>query len=182
MPRHPDDEPPPEEEISCPGPTSGRTCFEWDGSGEHRVTLTATAFGLFAFLVWYRRLGDAGRDRPGPEAIAPYEFAGAILGSLLVMRTNAGIDRWYEAGKLWGGIINESRNLAILIVIANGTDRRTSRGAASSWAGSSGSATPPAGASAGQKNYVAGDRRADRRRGDRPGRRVGAQADLAISY
>jgi len=45
--------------------------------------------------------------------IAPFEFAGAALGLLLVLRTNAGYDRWWEARKLWGGIVNQSRNLVI---------------------------------------------------------------------
>ena len=38
------------------------------------------------------------------------------LGALLVLRTNAGYERWWEARKLWGGIVNQSRNLAILAV------------------------------------------------------------------
>jgi putative membrane protein len=46
-------------------------------------------------------------------AIAPFEFAGAALGLLLILRTNAGYDRWWEARKLWGGIVNQSRNLVI---------------------------------------------------------------------
>jgi len=46
-------------------------------------------------------------------AVAPFEFAGAALGLLLVLRTNAGHDRWWEARKLWGGIVNQSRNLVI---------------------------------------------------------------------
>jgi ion channel-forming bestrophin family protein len=46
-------------------------------------------------------------------AIAPFEFAGAALGLLLIIRTNAGYDRWWEARKIWGGIVNQSRNLAI---------------------------------------------------------------------
>jgi ion channel-forming bestrophin family protein len=35
-------------------------------------------------------------------AVAPFEFAGAALGVLLILRTNAGYDRWWEARKLWG--------------------------------------------------------------------------------
>ncbi len=46
-------------------------------------------------------------------AIAPFEFAGAALGLLLILRTNAGYDRWWEARKLWGGIVNQTRNLVI---------------------------------------------------------------------
>lgn len=45
--------------------------------------------------------------------VGPFQAAGAVLGLLLVLRTNAGYDRWWEARKLWGGIVNQSRNLAI---------------------------------------------------------------------
>jgi ion channel-forming bestrophin family protein len=45
--------------------------------------------------------------------VGPFELGGAILGILLVMRTNGGIERWWEARKLWGGIVNQSRNLVI---------------------------------------------------------------------
>jgi ion channel-forming bestrophin family protein len=44
---------------------------------------------------------------------APYETVGAVLGLLLVFRTNAGYDRWWEGRKLWGGIVNQTRNLVI---------------------------------------------------------------------
>jgi putative membrane protein len=45
--------------------------------------------------------------------VAPLEIAGAALGLLLILRTNAGYDRWWEARKLWGAIVNQSRNTAI---------------------------------------------------------------------
>lgn len=45
--------------------------------------------------------------------IVPFGFAGVVLGILLVIRLNAGYDRWWEARTLWGGIMNQSRNLAI---------------------------------------------------------------------
>jgi putative membrane protein len=45
--------------------------------------------------------------------VAPFEIAGACLGLLLVLRTNAGYERWWEARKAWGGIVNQSRNIAI---------------------------------------------------------------------
>jgi putative membrane protein len=32
--------------------------------------------------------------------VNPFEIAGAVLGLLLVLRTNAGYDRWWEARKL----------------------------------------------------------------------------------
>lgn len=46
--------------------------------------------------------------------LSPYEFTGAALGLLLVLRTNAGYDRWWEARKLWGGLVNQCRNLGII--------------------------------------------------------------------
>src|SRR5690606_37599822 len=46
------------------------------------------------------------------SGIAHYELIGAMLAVLLMLRTNAGYDRWYEGRKLWGGIVNQSRNLA----------------------------------------------------------------------
>jgi ion channel-forming bestrophin family protein len=51
----------------------------------------------------------------------PFEVAGAVLGLLLVLRLNAGYDRWWEARKLWGGIVNQSRNLA-MAALAYGPD------------------------------------------------------------
>ncbi|MCA0402250.1 MAG: hypothetical protein LCH30_00485 [Proteobacteria bacterium] len=48
--------------------------------------------------------------------ISPFEYAGAIMGLILVFRVNAGYDRWWEARKLWGTVVNSSRNLAIIII------------------------------------------------------------------
>lgn len=48
--------------------------------------------------------------------ISPFEYAGVIMGLILVFRVNAGYDRWWEARKLWGTVVNCSRNLAIIIV------------------------------------------------------------------
>lgn len=48
--------------------------------------------------------------------ISPFEYAGVIMGLILVFRINTGYDRWWEARKLWGSVVNCSRNLAIVIV------------------------------------------------------------------
>jgi ion channel-forming bestrophin family protein len=53
--------------------------------------------------------------------LTPYEILGAALGALLVLRTNAGYERWWEARKLWGGIVNQSRNL-VIAALAHGPD------------------------------------------------------------
>lgn len=64
--------------------------------------------------------------------LAPYEVAGAVLGLLLVLRTNAGYDRWWEARVLWGGIVNQARNLAISAV-AYGPERPEWRDRLTRW-------------------------------------------------
>ncbi|PJD93525.1 MAG: hypothetical protein CK423_07150 [Legionella sp.] len=48
--------------------------------------------------------------------ISPFEYAGGVMGLILVFRVNAGYDRWWEARKLWGNVVNCSRNLAIVII------------------------------------------------------------------
>lgn len=66
------------------------------------------AIGLAVALLEHFSHGHTGLT------VTPFEFIGVVLGLLLVLRTNSGYDRWYEARKLWGGIVNQSRNLAIL--------------------------------------------------------------------
>ncbi len=41
-----------------------------------------------------------------------HSLVGLALGLLLVFRTNASYDRFWEGRKQWGGMVNESRNLA----------------------------------------------------------------------
>ena len=48
--------------------------------------------------------------------IGPFEYGGLIMGLILVFRVNAGYDRWWEARKLWGNIVNRSRHLAIILI------------------------------------------------------------------
>lgn len=47
----------------------------------------------------------------GIDPIA-HSLIGVALGLLLVFRTNASYDRFWEGRRLWGGIVNECRNLA----------------------------------------------------------------------
>jgi ion channel-forming bestrophin family protein len=92
-----------------------------DGDGgQNRVQRPVIITFLFASLIWFIDWATPTEIDLG-ISVAPYEFAGAILGSLLVLRANSGLDRWWEGRKLWGAITNQSRNLAI-IVLANGPD------------------------------------------------------------
>lgn len=93
------------------------------GSISPRVMPLVLTFGLIATLIclaaWYAE--SALQIRIGLE-VAPFEIAGAVMGLLLVLRTNAGYERWWEARKLWGGIVNQSRNVVISALAYGPTD------------------------------------------------------------
>ena len=52
-----------------------------------------------------------------------HTLVGLALSMLLVFRTNASYDRFWEGRKLWGGIVNESRNLIRAAYVHLGTER-----------------------------------------------------------
>jgi putative membrane protein len=69
-----------------------------------RVSL-CTVFAL-AVVIFHERVHSVD--------ISPtiHTLVGVALGMLLVFRTNASYDRYWEGRRMWGSIINESRNLA----------------------------------------------------------------------
>jgi putative membrane protein len=82
-----------------------------EGSAIPYVFRRTLVFGFIALVV------TLVEKYPGVRSVAipitPYEVLGVALGALLVLRTNAGYERWWEGRKLWGGIVNQSRNLVI---------------------------------------------------------------------
>ena len=42
-----------------------------------------------------------------------HSLLGLVISLLLVFRTNTAYERWWEGRKLWGGLVNNSRNLAL---------------------------------------------------------------------
>ncbi len=70
--------------------------------------LTLYALAIAAIDAWYH--GDLVRLNAGFHTLL-----GLVLGLLLVFRTNTANDRWWEGRKLWGQLVNDSRNLAIKI-------------------------------------------------------------------
>jgi putative membrane protein len=93
-----------------------------EGSETPRVLRRAARFTLIS-LVIYALHKWPHTPQLGIQ-VAPFEFAGAVLGILLVLRTNAGYDRWWEGRKLWGGIVNQSRDLAIAALAYGPPDSR----------------------------------------------------------
>lgn len=45
--------------------------------------------------------------------IAMHSLLGIVLGLFLVFRTNTAYDRWWEGRKLWGALVNSSRNFSM---------------------------------------------------------------------
>lgn len=85
--------------------------FRVHGSVSPYVIGRVAVFTLFGLVVW---IIFHFYDIHLGMAVGPYEFIGAVLALLLVLRTNSGYDRWYEARKLWGGIVNQTRNLGTI--------------------------------------------------------------------
>ncbi len=81
------------------------------GSALPLVMPRALLFGLFALAVTAVDLNTSLPDLN--IEITPFEVAGGVLSLLLVLRTNAGYERWWEGRRIWGDIVNRSRNLAV---------------------------------------------------------------------
>ena len=70
--------------------------------------------GYAAGVAWleleYWRLSDKSYVRNLPVM---HSLLGFAISMLLVFRTNTAYDRWWEGRKLWGSLVNNSRNLAM---------------------------------------------------------------------
>ncbi len=87
-----------------------KTALAWTGSVTPRVLPRVVVTAIYAAAVVYVTKLFPHFVLP----ITPFEYSGAVLGLLLVVRVNQGLDRWWEARKIWGSIVNQSRNLAII--------------------------------------------------------------------
>lgn len=67
--------------------------------------------GLYGLLVAFLLLDYLGLTFKSSTVL--HSLLGFVISLLLVFRTNTAYDRWWEARKLWGSLVNNSRNLAI---------------------------------------------------------------------
>lgn len=99
------------------------------GVGMQLAKLLA-AMAVYCLLVaWVVQHYDIPSVRFGPEATL---LNGIILGLLYGFRNRAAYDRWWEGRRLWGQLVNDSRNFAIKIAaivprasIERAADQRT---------------------------------------------------------
>ncbi|MBN8660569.1 MAG: hypothetical protein LCH63_03475 [Candidatus Melainabacteria bacterium] len=90
----------------------------------HQIPVASRVWVYLAVMTVYCVLVEwvAGRNfnsRVMKEAGAA-AFSSAVLGLLLVFRTNTAYDRWWEGRKLWGQLVNDSRNLCLKIYHLHG--------------------------------------------------------------
>ncbi len=82
--------------------------------------------GLIALLeLYYWKLSELNHVKNIPLM---HGLLGFAISMLLVFRTNTAYDRWWEGRKLWGSLVNNSRNLAMkleAILPAGDTEQRT---------------------------------------------------------
>lgn len=92
-------------------PSFFRGALAWRGSVTPRILPGVFVMTFYTLIL---ALFDAHVYKLPQLAVTPFEYTGAVLGLILVFRTNAGHERWWEARKLWGGIVNQSRNLLLM--------------------------------------------------------------------
>ena len=56
-----------------------------------------------------------------------HSLLGFVISMLLVFRTNTAYDRWWEGRKLWGSLVNNSRNLALKLTVILPSEEKAQR-------------------------------------------------------
>lgn len=90
----------------------------------HRIPVVRRVWLWVAVMALY----TVGVDWIAAESFPAHAFKefgavstiGIILGLLLVFRTNSAYERWWEGRKLWGQLVNDSRNLCLKIRALDG--------------------------------------------------------------
>ena len=67
-----------------------------------------TAFLVFAEQNWFHTLLFE-------KLPTVYQLLGFVISLLLIFRTNTAYDRWWEGRKLWGSVVNDTRNFVLKI-------------------------------------------------------------------
>ncbi len=79
-----------------------------------RAALYAVLVGVYAVLpVWKEQMDKIAHVADVPPDL--HAMLTLVLGCLLVFRTNTAYARWWEARKLWGALVNVSRNMAVKV-------------------------------------------------------------------
>lgn len=73
------------------------------------------AIGIYSSIIGYLEIAyfKVGKNDYIHNIPIMHGMLGFVISLLLVFRTNTAYDRWWEGRKLWGTLVNNSRNLAI---------------------------------------------------------------------
>jgi putative membrane protein len=86
------------------------------------------AIGIYSGFVGYFEVIYLGIDENHYIKNIPimHGILGFVISLLLVFRTNTAYDRWWEARKLWGALVNNSRNFSIKLsaILKDENDRK----------------------------------------------------------
>jgi putative membrane protein len=67
--------------------------------------------GIYSAIIYYIEYTILKFDfKPTPSV---FSLLGIVLGLLLVFRTNTAYERWWEGRRIWGNLVDASRNMAI---------------------------------------------------------------------
>jgi putative membrane protein len=80
-----------------------------------RTLMPALVFmAIFTAILCYVLLDILGfHESDFKTTISMHSLLGIVLGLFLVFRTNTAYDRWWEGRKLWGSMVNNTRNFAL---------------------------------------------------------------------
>lgn len=89
------------------------------------ILLVGVYAGIIAFFeIEYWRWTEGNKVK---NIVVMHSLLGFVISLLLVFRTNTAYDRWWEGRKLWGALVNNSRNLALklsaMLPKSDNTDR-----------------------------------------------------------
>ena len=73
------------------------------------IFMAVYSTGVCYLILDYLKLPDISFH----PSIAMHSLLGIVLGLFLVFRTNSAYDRWWEGRKLWGALVNSTRNMAL---------------------------------------------------------------------
>jgi len=75
--------------------------------------------GAYSGMIGYLELEywDLPEDSHVKNISVMHSLLGFVISLLLAYRTNTAYDRWWEGRRLWGGLVNSSRNLAIKLSV-----------------------------------------------------------------
>jgi putative membrane protein len=75
--------------------------------------------GTYSGIVGYLEIEywDLPEDSHVKNISVMHSLLGFVISLLLAYRTNTAYDRWWEGRRMWGGLVNSSRNLAIKLSV-----------------------------------------------------------------